>query len=73
MIVALSGEPLLLGTRDWTVGALRGSTIELADRLRAFADVGIDEVQVCISPITPGAIEQFGPVLEELESGAAAA
>jgi alkanesulfonate monooxygenase SsuD/methylene tetrahydromethanopterin reductase-like flavin-dependent oxidoreductase (luciferase family) len=70
VIVALSDEPLLLGTHDWAVGALRGSVIELADQLRAFADAGIDEVQACISPPTTDAIEQFGRVLEELESGA---
>lgn len=67
VIVALSDEPLLLGTRDWTMGALRGSAIELADQLRAFADEGFDEVQACISPPTTGAMEQFGRVLEELD------
>lgn len=70
VMVALSDEPILLGTSDWARGALRGSTVELADQLRAFAAGGIDEVQVCISPPTTDAMEQFGRVLEELGSRA---
>ncbi len=68
-MVALSDEPILIGTSDWAVGALRGSAIELADQLQAFGDGG-STGQVCISPPTTSAMEQFGRVLEELESRA---
>jgi probable F420-dependent oxidoreductase len=48
------------------VRALRGSTEELAQGLRAFADEGIAHVQLVVDPITSRSIERLGPVLESL-------
>jgi alkanesulfonate monooxygenase SsuD/methylene tetrahydromethanopterin reductase-like flavin-dependent oxidoreductase (luciferase family) len=46
---------------------LAGSTAELAESLRAFAREGIGHVQLVMDPITEAAIEEFAPVLEELD------
>jgi alkanesulfonate monooxygenase SsuD/methylene tetrahydromethanopterin reductase-like flavin-dependent oxidoreductase (luciferase family) len=50
--------------------AKRGTTAELADWLRSFAAAGISEVQVVLDPNTVEAIEEFAPVLAELDRGA---
>ena len=49
------------------VDALRGDPERIADGLRAFASVGIDEVQLVVDPITTASIEALGPVLEALD------
>jgi alkanesulfonate monooxygenase SsuD/methylene tetrahydromethanopterin reductase-like flavin-dependent oxidoreductase (luciferase family) len=46
---------------------LSGSAQELAATLRAFADEGIDHVQLVVDPITVGSIERLGATLEALD------
>ena len=48
---------------------LTGSTSELAAVMRQYASAGIGHVQLVLDPITVEAIEEFAPVLEELERG----
>jgi alkanesulfonate monooxygenase SsuD/methylene tetrahydromethanopterin reductase-like flavin-dependent oxidoreductase (luciferase family) len=48
----------------------RGSAAEVADWLRAYATAGISHVQVVLDPNTLEAIEEFAPVLAELDRGA---
>jgi alkanesulfonate monooxygenase SsuD/methylene tetrahydromethanopterin reductase-like flavin-dependent oxidoreductase (luciferase family) len=48
-----------------TVAPLRGSPSELADRLRAFEDVGAAHVQLVVDPITRASIEWLAEVLVE--------
>ena len=46
---------------------LTGTTEALASTLRRYADAGISHVQLVLDPITVEAIEEFAPVLEELD------
>jgi alkanesulfonate monooxygenase SsuD/methylene tetrahydromethanopterin reductase-like flavin-dependent oxidoreductase (luciferase family) len=46
---------------------IRGSSEEIAQRLRGFADVGISHVQVLVPASTAAAVEAFAPVLELLD------
>lgn len=48
----------------------RGTTAELAEWLRGFAAAGISHVQVVLDPNTLEAIEEFAPVLDELDRSA---
>jgi alkanesulfonate monooxygenase SsuD/methylene tetrahydromethanopterin reductase-like flavin-dependent oxidoreductase (luciferase family) len=48
---------------------LKGSTQALADALRQYAAAGISHVQLVLDPITVESIEEFAPVLEELDRG----
>ena len=41
----------------------------LADALREFAGAGMQHVQLVLDPITVEAIEEFAPVLAELDRG----
>jgi probable F420-dependent oxidoreductase len=43
--------------------ALMGSRQQIADGLRAFADIGVSHVQLVIDPITLGSIEELAPAL----------
>ena len=51
------------------VPPLRGSTAELAAAMRQYAAAGISHVQLVLDPITVESIEEFAPVLEELDRG----
>jgi probable F420-dependent oxidoreductase len=51
------------------VPPLSGSTSELADGLRAYADLGLAEVQLVVDPITIDSIRAIAPVLAELDRG----
>jgi alkanesulfonate monooxygenase SsuD/methylene tetrahydromethanopterin reductase-like flavin-dependent oxidoreductase (luciferase family) len=51
------------------VPPLKGSTAELAAAMRQYAAAGISHVQLVLDPITVEAIEEFAPVLEELDRG----
>ncbi len=51
------------------VPPLTGSTAELAAAMRQYAAAGISHVQLVLDPITVEAIEEFAPVLEELDRG----
>jgi probable F420-dependent oxidoreductase len=59
----------LKGTADPQAGkqALSGSTEQLAETIRAFADEGISHIQIMLRPNVPEAIEQLAPVLEILD------
>ncbi len=67
----------LSGGRGRHVGAaneegilpLSGSPEEMADVLRQYAAAGISHVQLVLDPITVEAIEEFAPVLAELDRG----
>jgi probable F420-dependent oxidoreductase len=48
---------------------LHGTTTELAALFRAYAEVGIDHLQVLIHPMTMAGVEAFAPVLELLDRG----
>jgi probable F420-dependent oxidoreductase len=43
--------------------ALMGSPQQIADGLRAFADLGVSHVQLVVDPITAGSIEELAPAL----------
>jgi len=43
--------------------------VELADALRAYAAIGVAEVQLVVDPITQESIEALGPMLAELDRG----
>lgn len=47
----------------------RGSSGELAEQFRAFANIGIDHLQVLVHPMTASGIERLAPVLEILDRG----
>ncbi len=51
------------------VPPLQGSNREIADGIRAYADLGLAEVQLIVDPITVESIEALAPVLHELDRG----
>lgn len=51
-----------------TVEPIRGSAVEVADRIRAFADAGADHVQLVVDPITRDSVEWFTDVFAILDS-----
>jgi probable F420-dependent oxidoreductase len=61
----------LKGTADPQAGkqALMGSTEQIAETIRAFADEGITHMQIMLRPNVPEAIEQLAGVLEILDRG----
>jgi hypothetical protein len=56
-------------TNEEDVPPLTGSTGELAAAMRQYAAAGISHVQLVLDPITVEAIEEFAPVLAELDRG----
>ncbi|HEX5451005.1 MAG TPA: LLM class flavin-dependent oxidoreductase [Candidatus Limnocylindrales bacterium] len=52
-----------------TVSPLTGDAATIAGGLRAYAAVGIDEVQLVVDPITLESIDRLVPVLEDLDRG----
>jgi probable F420-dependent oxidoreductase len=48
---------------------LAGSAVEIANGLRAYAAIGVAEVQLVVDPITVESIENLAPVLEDLDRG----
>ena len=48
---------------------LEGSPAAIADGLRAYAALGLAEVQLVVDPITQGSIEALGAVLADLDRG----
>jgi probable F420-dependent oxidoreductase len=48
---------------------LAGSPEAIAEGLRAYARLGVAEVQLVVDPITVESIEALGPVLEDLDRG----
>jgi alkanesulfonate monooxygenase SsuD/methylene tetrahydromethanopterin reductase-like flavin-dependent oxidoreductase (luciferase family) len=47
---------------------ISGSSAEIAEKIDAFYDEGIDHIQIVLTPITLEAIETLAPVLEQLKS-----
>ena len=47
---------------------LRGSPLELAEQIHAFASVGASHVQLVVDPITTATLEQLAPMMEEFRS-----
>ncbi len=71
VLVGLSrgkGRPVM-SKEDVSAQPLTGSTAEMADALRRFAAAGISHVQLVMDPITVESIEEFAPVLAELDRG----
>src|SRR5206468_6603396 len=53
--------------RQNTIPPLTGTSVEIAEGLRAYARLGVAEVQLVVDPITLGSIEMLGGVLQELD------
>ena len=51
------------------VRPLQGAPAVIAEELRAYAREGIGHVQLVLDPITRASIEEFAPVLRELDAG----
>jgi alkanesulfonate monooxygenase SsuD/methylene tetrahydromethanopterin reductase-like flavin-dependent oxidoreductase (luciferase family) len=49
------------------VEPIRGTAEEVADQIRAFADIGTEHVQLCVDPITSDSIEWFAEVFAVLD------
>jgi probable F420-dependent oxidoreductase len=54
-------------TTQKDVPPVQGSPIDIATRLREYADLGLGEVQLVVDPITEGSIRALAPVLAELD------
>lgn len=67
--VGLGDVTLRIGPVDWTAGAVRGSSAEIAARLRSFAEAEIAEVQIALAPFGLRSIEAFRQVFAALEAG----
>jgi alkanesulfonate monooxygenase SsuD/methylene tetrahydromethanopterin reductase-like flavin-dependent oxidoreductase (luciferase family) len=59
----------LLGRTFPFPGAITGEAEEMAQQLRAFADIGVSHLQVSLQPCTVEGVEAFAPVLERLDRG----
>jgi probable F420-dependent oxidoreductase len=51
------------------VAPLQGSSREISEGIREYADLGLAEVQLVVDPITIESIENLAPVLAELDRG----
>lgn len=47
---------------------ISGSTNEIAEKINAFFEEGVDHIQIVLTPITLDAIETFAPVVSQLKS-----
>jgi probable F420-dependent oxidoreductase len=56
-------------TTQAAVPPLEGSSTDIANRLREYADLGVAEVQLVVDPITTESIAALAPVLAELDRG----
>jgi hypothetical protein len=56
-------------TTQAEIPPLRGTPVEIAKRLREYADLGVAEVQLVVDPITTESIQSLAPVLVELDRG----
>jgi probable F420-dependent oxidoreductase len=64
------GKGRIMGdTSQKDVPPVEGSADEIARRLRAYAALGLAEVQLVVDPITIESIEGLAPVLAELDHG----
>jgi alkanesulfonate monooxygenase SsuD/methylene tetrahydromethanopterin reductase-like flavin-dependent oxidoreductase (luciferase family) len=64
------GKGRIMGdARGAAIQPLTGSADQIADGLRAYARIGVAEVQLVVDPITLDSIDQLAPVLERLDRG----
>ena len=63
VLVGINEDP---GARGITVPYLTGSTDEIVNELRAYADLGIDEIQIRVEPNTAESVRQLGEVVEAM-------
>ncbi len=63
VLVGMNDDP---GARGITVPYLTGSTDEIVNELRAYADLGIDEIQIRVEPNTAESVRQLGEVVEAM-------
>lgn len=71
VLVRLSGGTgrVMGNTAMAGIPPLQGSPAELAEALRAYADLGVAEVQLVVDPITIESIQALQPMLAELDRG----
>jgi alkanesulfonate monooxygenase SsuD/methylene tetrahydromethanopterin reductase-like flavin-dependent oxidoreductase (luciferase family) len=72
VLVRLPGGAGRLTKYDETAHAappIEGSTAQIADALRAYAALGLAEIQLVVDPITQDSIEALGAVLGDLDRG----
>lgn len=63
VLVGLGDDP---GARGITVPYLTGSTSEIITELRAYADLGINQIQIRVEPNTLASVESLRPVVEAM-------
>ena len=56
-------------TSSAAIPPLEGSPAQIAAGLRAYAELGLAEVQLVVDPITLESIHALAPVLAELDRG----
>jgi len=56
-------------TTQAEIQPVQGTPVEIARRLRAYAELGVAEVQLVVDPITTESIQSLAPVLAELDKG----
>lgn len=56
-------------TSSASIAPLQGSPTAIADGLRAYAELGLAEVQLVVDPITIDSVKALGAVLAELDRG----
>lgn len=56
-------------TSSASIPPLEGSPTQIADGLRAYAELGLAEVQLVVDPITIDSVKALGAVLAELDRG----
>jgi probable F420-dependent oxidoreductase len=56
-------------TTQAEIQPVQGPPVEIASQLRAYADLGVAEVQLVVDPITTESIQSLAPVLAELDRG----
>ena len=64
-----SGRLTKYDDREVAAPALEGSPVELADKLREYAALGLAEVQLVVDPITIESVQALAPMLAELDRG----
>jgi alkanesulfonate monooxygenase SsuD/methylene tetrahydromethanopterin reductase-like flavin-dependent oxidoreductase (luciferase family) len=71
VLVGMTGSAgrVSVSSEDQAIHPLSGTPEQLADHLRTMAQAGVSHVQLVLDPITVEAIEEFAPVLLELDRG----
>ena len=54
---------------DGDIKPLEGSSVQIAARIREYADLGLAEVQLVVDPITIESIQALAPLLADLDRG----